>query len=1147
MNWNSFRWRSLKTRLMVLTLAVFLLGIWVLALYISRTLRDDMQRLLGEQQFSTAAIVAAEIEQEIGDRLRALETVGGQIVPAMLGDTARLQTFLEQRFVVRGMFNGGITVAGRDGKVIAEIPRSAGRIGVNYSDRDFMRSALQEGKSTVGRPVKGRLNLAPVIGLAAPVRDAQGNVIGALTGVVNLAEPNFLDKITGGNYGATGSYLLVAPQHRLIVTSSDKTRIMNELPAPGDSPTLDRFIQGYEGSAIFVNPVGVEVLASAKGIPAAGWYLGVQLPVDDAFAPIAAMQQRILLATLLLTLLIAWLSWWLLGRQLAPLMATVKTLADVAATGQVPQSLPVVRPDEIGNLIGGFNRMMEILTQREAALRESDASHKATLEAVPDLLLELALDGSYLAYHSTGRNLRVAPWETLRGKSVRDVLPTEAAAVMMAALEEANETGRSQGKQFTLLLPQGRRWLELSVVRKAAAPAMQPSFIVLSRDITERKSNEAVLAQYAAIVENSQDAIISRGVGNLEVITWNAAAARMFGYAAHEVIGKGINFMVPEDEKTQVERNRALLAAGVAVPAYDTVRVSRDGRRIDVSITQSAILAADGAMIGVSLIVRDISERKGAEDALRQSEARHRSILRTTLDGFWLVDARSGRILEVNDSYCRMSGYSAAELLAMRVVDLDPMHSDTDISARMQKIREQGEHRFETRQRRKNGTVFAVEVSVKYSPEEGGRVVSFIRDITARNVMEAQLREAQKMQAIGTLAGGIAHDFNNIIATILGNAELARQDASSNPVALESLAEIRKAGARARELVRQILAFSRREPTERKRILLGEVVEESARLLRATLPSRVALETCCEAEVPAVMADVTQMEQVLINLATNGMQALRGEPGRIEIRLDSIVIDTALSQEHPALRVMHGQHPGRAVRLTVSDDGPGMDAETLSRVFEPFFTTKSVDEGTGLGLSVVHGIVQAHEGAVVAASEPGLGAVFTVYLPLAGEEDSPANPLTPGQDTSAAVASETAEEGARAAGSRHILYLDDDESLVFLVKRLLERKGLRVSAFIDQGEALAALRADPGAFDLVLTDYNMPGMSGLDVAREVRAIRAGLPVAIASGFIDEALHAAASGAGVRELIFKADAVDEFCSVVQRLAVFSVETPPSQQR
>jgi signal transduction histidine kinase len=271
--------------------------------------------------------------------------------------------------------------------------------------------------------------------------------------------------------------------------------------------------------------------------------------------------------------------------------------------------------------------------------------------------------------------------------------------------------------------------------------------------------------------------------------------------------------------------------------------------------------------------------------------------------------------------------------------------------------------------------------------DEYGNIIEIegaFQDITERKKteqtrasLEAQLRESQKMEAIGTLAGGIAHDFNNMLGTILGNVELARQDASANWQALVSLDEIQKAGHRARDLVQRILSFSRRQPTARRVMSLPSVVEESARLLRAVLPGGVRFECHCAAGTPFVAADPTQVKQVLLNLGANAAHAMEGRPGSIDMHCEDITLDAASARFDLNLR------PGRYARVVVSDTGHGMDAATLRRIFEPFFTTKPAGKGTGLGLSVVHGIMQAHEGAIVAHSEPGKGSRFELYFPSA--------------------------------------------------------------------------------------------------------------------------------------------------------------------
>ena len=380
--------------------------------------------------------------------------------------------------------------------------------------------------------------------------------------------------------------------------------------------------------------------------------------------------------------------------------------------------------------------------------------------------------------------------------------------------------------------------------------------------------------------------------------------------------------------------------------------------------------------------------------------------------------------------------------------------------------------------------------------------------------LEAQLRESQKMEALGTLAGGIAHDFNNALAAIAGNAELARQDVGPGHIALESLAEIDKAARRAKDLVQQILAFGRRQPLERKPTTLSLVVLESARLVRATLPVGVTLHVECNADTPSVLADASQIRQILLNLCGNAIQAAQdqGRPGVVEVHLQAHAQDEARGV----------LQPGRYACLTVRDNGAGMDEATRSRIFEPFFTTKPVGKGTGLGLSVVHGIVKAHEASIEVASAPGKGSEFRIYFP---DVDAPM----------AAVAAPGADTAPVSGHGKHVLYIDDREAIVFLMQRLLERQGYRVSGFTDPQEALAAARANPAQFDLAVTDHNMPGMSGLEVALALREIRADLPVVLASGYITEELRARAPAAGIRELIYKPNSADELCEALARCA------------
>ena len=382
-----------------------------------------------------------------------------------------------------------------------------------------------------------------------------------------------------------------------------------------------------------------------------------------------------------------------------------------------------------------------------------------------------------------------------------------------------------------------------------------------------------------------------------------------------------------------------------------------------------------------------------------------------------------------------------------------------------------------------------------------------------RRALQAQLYQSQKLQALGTLAGGIAHEFNNMIAAIIGNASLAIQDVGSNQAARESLDQITAAAERARALTRRILLFGRAQPDTRKSTALAPVVEDVMRLLRATLPARITLSLAQSAGLPTVRADPTQLHQLIVNLCTNALHAIGNESGSIEISLSVAPSGPASFPGVPDVR------PGEYVCISVKDTGCGIDPQVRDRIFEPFFTTKRVGEGAGLGLSVVHSIVQGHEGAIEVESTPGHGTTFRIYLPAETKTDAP---LVSAESTPA----------TRGAGC-HVIYVDDDPTIVSAMERLLTRRGYRVQGFTSPAKALEQLRASPHAPSLLVTDYNMAEMSGLDVARQAAQMYPNLPIVMVSGFIDERVERAGRALGVREFVHKPD-LPEMCAAIDRL-------------
>jgi signal transduction histidine kinase/ActR/RegA family two-component response regulator len=370
-----------------------------------------------------------------------------------------------------------------------------------------------------------------------------------------------------------------------------------------------------------------------------------------------------------------------------------------------------------------------------------------------------------------------------------------------------------------------------------------------------------------------------------------------------------------------------------------------------------------------------------------------------------------------------------------------------------------------------------------------------------------QLRQSQKMEAIGTLAGGIAHDFNNILAAVLGNVSLAQDTLDPGHPAQQRLAQIRTASGRARSLVQQIVTFSRQQPQELVVQPLRPLLEETVTLLRSTLPALVELQTQFTDRPLFIGADATQFQQVLMNLCTNAWHAMQGSTGRIVIGLAATAPEAG---------------PAAQAHVWVSDNGSGMDEATRQRAFEPFFTTKPVGQGTGLGLSVVHGIVASHGGRITVSSTPGQGSRFDLYFPLAAAE-APA----PAEPAPAAPPSQGQGQG------QHVLYVDDDPVMVLMVEGLLQRWGYRVTCITDPLDALRQLRADKHGFELVVTDFNMPELSGLDLAREIRRLHPGLPLIITSGHVSEGLRADVQRLGVRHVLQKEYTLEQLVGLVQQ--------------
>jgi diguanylate cyclase (GGDEF)-like protein/PAS domain S-box-containing protein len=740
-----FQRYSLKTRVTLFTLAIFLLSLWSLAFYVSRMLYEDMKRLSGEQQFSTVSFVAGSVNDELIERIRALELVASNFEASILLKPEAAQQLLEQRPILNILFNAGAFITGVDGTALASLPVSAGRVGINYMDRAFLTTSLREGKAVIGQPVIGKRLKSPVFVMSVPIRDAQGGVIGALLGVTDLSQPNFLDNLTGQSYGKTGGYLLIAPQYRLVITATDKTRIMDTLPAPGVSPVIDRFILGYEGYDVFTNPRGVEVLAAARGVPAAGWYVGSQLPVTEAFAPIDDMQKRMVLATIVLTLLAGSLTWWMLRRQFRPMSAAVERLAALSEERRPRQPLPIECDDEIGMLIGAFNRLIDTLGQREAVLRQ-------ILDTSSVAIFLVDLQGRITQANQQMAGMFGCPLDALVGNEyVALVHPDErdegrqkmlallASEIASVALDR--RYSRADGSEF---------WGHLTGTRFYDATGRALGLVGVIADIdTRRQAEDGLRAsekRFRDFFEKNSSVMFLMDPSSGEIADANASAAAYFGYPRAQLLGMPINCINITPLAQLVELRQQVLRDESHYFNFPYRLASGEVR--DVEVYATPINNVERSLL--FCIVHDITERKLAEEKLLLAA----SVFTHAREGI-MITAADGAIIDVNAAFTRLTGYSRDEVLGRNPRILNSGRQQKEFYAALwHELLENGQWTGEVWNRRKSGEVYAEMLTISAVRDLQGNIrqyVSLFSDITTIKAHESQLEHLAHYDALTCL------------------------------------------------------------------------------------------------------------------------------------------------------------------------------------------------------------------------------------------------------------------------------------------------------------------------------------------------------------------------------------------------------------
>ncbi|MGD9577620.1 MAG: PAS domain S-box protein [Syntrophorhabdus sp.] len=634
-------------------------------------------------------------------------------------------------------------------------------------------------------------------------------------------------------------------------------------------------------------------------------------------------------------------------------------------------------------------------------------------------------------------------------------------------------------------------------------------------DITDRKRAEDQVrfanAYNRSLIEASPDPLVTISAEGL-ITDVNAATEKITGYSRRELIETDFSdyFTNPDKAKAGYEQ---VFRDGM-VRDYELEIRHKDGHITPVLYNASVYRDEAGKVTGVFAAARDISALRSTERALRESEERYRTAIESASDGIALV--KEDRHTFVNRRFAEMFGYEDPSEIVGKPLSITVHQDDLAKVLEINRMRQEGEPvptRYEFKGIKKDGTQRIIEVSAARTTYLGEPAsLAYLRDITDYKNLEDQLRHSQKMEAIGVLAGGVAHDFNNILAAIIGFAEMVEEDIPLGKPKVEHVQRVINAASRGRELVQKILAFSRKTERARHLVSLSAITKETAQLLRASIPTTIEIMLDMAETSDTILATPVEVQQVLMNLSTNAALSMQEKGGILKL----IVTDINIVCDSPFLEA--NMVPGEYVQLVVADTGTGMTPDVMERIFEPFFTTREVGQGTGMGLAVVYGIVKSLHGSIRVESEPGFGSTFTVLFPKAQSD----------------VFTEKVTTEQSSGNKERVLFVDDEESLVEWGKALLERLGYVVIATNDSTKALEAFSSDPSMFDLVITDQTMPGITGLQLAREFLRMRPEIPIILCTGHSSDVTFDKLEEPGVREFLMKPLTRKELAEAIHRV-------------
>jgi len=746
--------------------------------------------------------------------------------------------------------------------------------------------------------------------------------------------------------------------------------------------------------------------------------------------------------------------------------------------------------------------------QAEEALQETNARHSAMVANIGDVIGIMGADG-IMKYKSPNieRWFGWKPEDLVGADGWETVHPEDIERVQKEFYTLIEKDNASTTVEYRYKCKDGTyTWIELVAVNCINDTTIN-GILLNYHDISDRKQVEKNLRKseekFRATFFTNPDAINLNRAEDGVYIDINEGFTKIMGYSREDILGKYSGKLNIWNNPKDREKLVSGLKENGLVENLEADFIGKDGQ-IRTGLMSARLLRIENQDVILS-ITRNITEKKQTERSLIESEEKYKTLFERESDAIFIYDPDTTYILDANKATSKMYGYTNDELIGMSCLKFS---GEVEKSASIiEKTRERDNINVPIRFHcKKDETIFPIEINNYAITLKGKRLMYAVcKDISKqkqaedeRKKLESQLQQSQRMESIGTLAGGIAHDFNNILFPIVGHTEMLMEDIPEDSPFQDSLKAIHTSALRAKSLVKQILTFSRQDANELQLMKMQPIIMEALKLIRSTIPTTIEIKQDIQTDCGIIKAEPTQIHQIVMNLATNAYHAMEEIGGELKVGLKQIELGT-LDLINPDMT------PGQYACLTVADTGMGMDKKLTQKIFDPFFTTKAIGKGTGMGLSVVHGIVAGMGGAVWVYSEPGKGTQFYVYFPVEKSSFEKQNVQT----------HETIQYGTET-----ILLVDDEDAIITMEKRMLERLGYQVTSRISSIEALEAFRANPDKFDLVITDMAMPNMAGDKLSTELTKIRSDIPVLLCTGFSETMSEEKAVSLGIKGFIFK---------------------------